>query len=81
VKSLDSGDTNRDLHMLQVTRGAELLVVMVRFKLPESEVNGSTLDCELEVQFAGQTVHYSHVHFQRICGGPSITLPASYLQH
>ena len=24
VKSFDSGDTNRDLHMLQVTRGAQV---------------------------------------------------------
>ena len=27
VKSFDSGDSNRDLHMLQVTRGAEFPMV------------------------------------------------------
>ena len=34
VKSFDSGDSNRDLHMLQTTRGAEFPVVTVRFRLP-----------------------------------------------
>jgi hypothetical protein len=37
VKSFDSGDSNRDLHMLQVTRGAEFPMVMVRTQLTESE--------------------------------------------
>jgi hypothetical protein len=30
VKSFDSGDSNRDLHMIQVTRGAEFPLVTVR---------------------------------------------------
>jgi hypothetical protein len=30
VKSFDSGDSNRDLHMVQVTRGAEFPIVTVR---------------------------------------------------
>ena len=37
VKSFDSGDSNRDLHMIQVTKGAEYPMVMVRTRLPESE--------------------------------------------
>src|SRR5579875_2005105 len=65
VKSFDSGDTNRDEHMLQVTRGAEFPVVTVRFRLPESAINSPTLDCDLEVNFAGQTAHYQHVPFQQ----------------
>jgi hypothetical protein len=36
VKSFDSGDSNRDLHMLQVTRGAQFPLVTVRTRLPES---------------------------------------------
>src|ERR1700723_4520492 len=35
VKTFDSGDTNRDLHMLQVTRGAEFPWVPVRTRLLE----------------------------------------------
>lgn len=69
VKSFDSGDTNRDEHMLQVTRGAEFPVVTVRFTLPESAINSPTLDCDLEVAFAGNTAHYAHVMFQQTIQG------------
>jgi len=69
VKTFDSGDSNRDLHMLQVTRGAEFPVVIVRFRIPESAVNLLTLDCDLEVQFAGNTAHYAHVTFHQQIDG------------
>ena len=52
VKSFNSGDTNRDLHMLQVTRGAQFPIVSVRLRLPDSSLASPTLDCDLEVQFA-----------------------------
>ena len=69
VKSFDSGDTNRDEQMLQVTRGTDFPVVSVRFRLPESSLDLSTLECELDVQFAGNTAHYSHVIFQQTIEG------------
>jgi len=69
VKTFDSGDTNRDLHMLQVTKGAQFPIVTVRFRLPESAIDSPTLDCDLEVQLAGQTDHFYHVPFhQEITG-------------
>ncbi|HKR86370.1 MAG TPA: hypothetical protein VJS37_19575 [Terriglobales bacterium] len=58
VKSFDSGDSNRDLHMLQATRGGEHPMVVVRTKCPESEIHTGTVDADLEVEFAGQTAHY-----------------------
>ena len=64
VKSFDSGDSNRDLHMLQVTRGAEFPMVTVRTRLPESAAAEITVKADLEVQFAGQTAHYKQVPFQ-----------------
>ncbi len=64
VKSFDSGDSNRDLHMLQVARGAQFPMVVVRLHLPESAASLSTIHADLEIQFAGQTVHYSQVPFQ-----------------
>jgi len=64
VKSFDSGDSNRDLHMIQVTRGAEFPMVTVRTHLPESESTASTLKADLEVQFAGQTARYRQVPLQ-----------------
>ena len=65
VKSFDSGDTNRDLHMLQVTRGAQFPVITVRFRIPESALNSPAFDCDLEVEFAGNTAHYPHVSFRQ----------------
>ena len=64
VKSFDSGDSNRDLHMLQVTRGAEFPLVTVRTRLPESDATSSTINADLEIQFAGQTAQYKQVPFK-----------------
>src|SRR5437773_2838604 len=36
VKSFDSGDSNRDIHMVQVTRGAQFPMVTVRTRVPRS---------------------------------------------
>ena len=41
VKSFESGDTNRDLHMLQVTRGAQFPLVSVRVSLPEAALTAA----------------------------------------
>ena len=71
VKSFDSGDSNRDLHMIQTTRGAEFPIVTVRFRLPQASLSASSLDCDLEVQFAGNAAHYSHVSFQQTIEGTS----------
>jgi len=59
VKSFDSGDSNRDLHMIQVTRGAEFPIVAVRTRLPESAAASATINADLEIQFAGQTASTS----------------------
>lgn len=64
LKSFDSGDSNRDLHMLQVTRGAQYPMVTVRTHLPESAADQAQIHADLEVQFAGQTAQYKDVTFQ-----------------
>jgi hypothetical protein len=69
VKSFESGDSNRDLHMLQVTHGAQFPIVTVRFALPEAELASAAIHCDLEIQFAGQTVQYKQVAFQRTVQG------------
>jgi hypothetical protein len=80
VKSFDSGDSNRDLHMLQVTRGAQFPLVTVRTRLPESASASATIYLDLEIQFAGQTVLYKQVPFQRVAQGSETritgTIPA-----
>jgi|SRR5450631_1136942 hypothetical protein len=69
VKSFDSGDSNRDLHMIQVTRGAEFPMVTVRTRLPESASASATVKADLEVQFAGQTARYQQVAFEVVTQG------------
>ena len=64
VKSFDSGDSNRDLHMVQVTRGAEFPIVTVRTRLPDSAASSATINADLEIQFAGQTAQYKKVPFK-----------------
>jgi len=69
VKSFDSGDSNRDLHMLQVTRGAEFPIVTVRTRMPEAASASPTINLDLEIQFAGQTCEYKQIPFQRVAQG------------
>ncbi len=81
VKSFDSGDSNRDLHMIQATRGAQFPMVIVRTRLPEEALSSSTIHADLEIQFAGQTVQYKQVPFQLSMQGNearlSGTIPAT----
>jgi hypothetical protein len=73
VKSFDSGDSNRDLHMLQVTRGGQFPMVTVRTQLPENASTSATIHADLEVQFAGQTAKYDQVPCRdAIAGAPTI---------
>lgn len=65
VRSFDSGDTNQDLHMMEAARGAQFPMVVVRAHFPETEIASSSIDADLEVQFAGQTAHSAHVPFER----------------
>jgi hypothetical protein len=69
VKSFDSGDSNRDLHMLQATRGAEFPMVSVRNQLSETALSPGTIHADLEIQFAGQTVRYKQIPFQLAING------------
>ncbi len=81
VNTFDSGDSNRDLHMIQVTRGAQFPMVVVRTRLPEATPPSGTIFADLEVQFAGQTVEYKHVVFQKATKGNEVeitgTVPAT----
>jgi hypothetical protein len=81
VKSFDSGDSNRDLHMLQATHGAEFPMVTVRTRLPETATTSSTIHADLEIQFAGHTAHFSQVTLQRVMQGNQAhitgTIPAT----
>jgi len=81
VKSFESRDTNRDLHMLQVTRGAQFPMVSVRVSLPEAALTGATIPCDVEIEFAGQKITYKGVEFRLTSNGAGTqitgTIPAT----
>jgi hypothetical protein len=81
VKSFDSGDSNRDLHMVQATRGGQFPMVSVRTRLPEAASSSATIHADLEIQFAGQTAQYKQVPFEQVTQGNetriSGTIPAT----
>ena len=74
VKSFNSGDTNRDLHMIEATRGAQFPMIVVRARFPQSEITQQWIHADLEVQFAGQTAHYSSVPFERSEQGSEVRI-------
>lgn len=80
VKSFDSGDSNRDLHMLEVTRGAQFPLISVRTTVPETATASGRVQADLEVQFAGQTADYKNVQFKETEQGGTVhisgTIPA-----
>lgn len=81
VNTFNSGDSNRDLHMIQAVRGAQYPMVMVRTQLPESEIKPGSIHADLQVQFAGQTANYKQVSLQLVTEGKDIrltgTIPAT----
>lgn len=81
VKSFVSGDSNRDLHMLQVTRGAQFPLVTARVTLPESAIGSASFHCDVEIEFAGQKATFRDVAFQAAKNGKEFritgTIPAT----
>jgi hypothetical protein len=87
VKSFDSGDENRDLHMLEVTKAALYPMIEVKAKMPVIRPGQAPkkLVVDLEVDFAGQKVDYQKVELDvlewkaneaRFTGGFSLSLKA-----
>ena len=64
-------------HLLPLTGN----LVSVRIRLPEADFGSSTILCDLEIEFAGQTVPYRQVPFQQVTEGIytriSGTIPAT----
>ncbi len=81
VKSFDSGDSNRDLHMLQSARGAQFPLVSVNTRLPDPAPGTTNINADLEIHFAGKIAQYRKVPFQLSTEGNQIriggTIPAT----
>ena len=65
VTSFLSGDTNRDLHMLETTRGASFPMVTVSVSLPKVPET-PIFSADLEITFSGQKATYTAVPFRVI---------------
>jgi hypothetical protein len=76
VKSFDSGDSNRDLHMMQVTKAGEFPMIAVRSSVPEN-LEGAAFSVDMEIQFVGQKAVYKEVKFTRTDDGPLTHLSAT----
>jgi hypothetical protein len=74
VKSFTSGDTNRDLHMLQVVRGAQFPMVVVRGQLPEAGLKSASIHVDFDIQFSGQTAQFKQILFHVADHGNQIRL-------
>jgi hypothetical protein len=74
VKTFNSGDSNRDLHMIEATRGAQYPLIQVRVHFPQAETSAPWIHADLEVEFAGQTAHYTQVPFQRVQQGSGVRI-------
>jgi len=72
VNTFDSGDTNRDLHMIEATRGAQFPMIVVHAHFAQAE--SQWIHADLEVQFAVQTAHYSQVPFERVQQGTEVRI-------
>ncbi len=72
VKTFDSGNSNRDLHMLEDVRGAQFPMVIVRFRLPRASLSAAMIHANLEVQFAGHTAEYKDVAFRQVTKGNEV---------
>jgi len=68
VKSFDSGDGNRDLHMLEVTRAGLYPLIDVKAKL--ADIGGKKapqeLTADVTIQFAGKTKEYPKIKLEVI---------------
>lgn len=63
VKSFDSGDSNRDLHMLEVTRGGTNPMVIVRTSFDETVAARQPVALGLVIEFGGKKATYQNIPF------------------
>lgn len=69
VKSFESGDSNLDLHMIQVTRGGTYPMVVVRSTVDESDLEKGPVPLTLNIEFAGKKATYRNVPFETVSRG------------
>ena len=69
VQSFRSGDTDRDLHMRQATRGAQFPMITVRTSVPEASLHPGDLRADVLISFAGEQKEYAQIAFRISAAG------------
>ena len=77
VVSFDSGDSNRDLHMLETTKGATFPVITVRGNFPGGSV-ASPLKVDFLIEFAGQKASVPGVSLSLAAKGDKLEAAGSF---
>jgi hypothetical protein len=72
VKTFDSGDTNRDLHTIQVVKGGLHPLVVVHASVPDKAA--ADVAADVQVELAGSTATYKSVPFKRSEADGSVRL-------
>lgn len=62
IKNFDSGDSNRDLHMREVTKESVHHFVTIRGTIPK-EIKSDKVEVDLQVELAGEKQTIPHVPF------------------
>lgn len=82
VKSFDSGDSNRDLHMLETVKGALHPVLTVRSRFAPRLAAGGQLTVDLEIELAGQKATVRGVNLQtELLTNRSLKVSGAFIIH
>ena len=76
VATFDSGDSNRDLHMLEATKGAAFPVITVRAAFDPAQV---PLKADLTIEFAGQKASQRGVELRIVSQGGDLTAEGQFV--
>lgn len=72
LKDFQSGDGNRDNHMLEVTKAGTNPMVMVNVKFADSVNAGDQIDAKAEITFAGKSHVYDHITIKSSASGAQV---------
>lgn len=78
VQSFKSGDSNRDFHMIEVTKGKAHPMVILKGTLPKAGLNGTTDDLTLSLSFSGKERSVRIRHLEARPEGTGISMKAAF---
>jgi hypothetical protein len=75
VKAFDSGNSNRDAHVMEVVHGEKFPMVSVRVVVDEGKLNSGPVDVDVDVELAGVKVAKKmKAHVEGAAGGSTLSV-------